>query len=170
MTMLKPILRLGGKMPSDFVFVNFDVVREGWNSYKLEDDATIKTKFVLIDVIMEKNYKEKIERAKMEKGVRIELGFSSQNVVGVEVPLGLRGEPSTKTYTRDDLRASVVKDDMDFEVIKETWNVYALEKGIVLKARSSPVNVARTSKCDSRGLPIYLVDFTADVKVSGPKK
>jgi len=160
----------GEKIPRDFVFVNLEVVREGWNSYKLEDGSILKTKFVLINVIMEKNFKQKIEKARTEKGLGLGLGISSHNVIGVEAPIELRGEPSTKACSLDELRASVVKEDMDFDVIKETWNVYKLEEGIMMKARSSPINVSRTSKFDMHGLPIYLVDFTADVKVSLPKK
>ncbi len=161
---------LSEKMPPDFAFVDFEVVREEWNSYKLEDEAVLKSKFVLINVIMEKDFKAKIEKTKAEKGVKVGLGISSSNVIGVEAPLELRGEQSTKPCTPEELRASVVKDDIDFEVVKETWNVYKLENGIVMKSRSAPVNVARTSKFDNRGLPIYLADFTADVKVSLPKK
>lgn len=158
------------KVPPDFVFVDFEVVREGWNRYKLEDETILKTKFVLISVIMERNYKKIMEKAKTKKGLKIGFGFKSQNVIGVEAPVRLRGEPDTKTYTIEQLRSFVVKEDLDFESLKETWNVYNLENGITIKVRNAPVSVSRTSKFDSRGLPIYLVDSTADVKVRLPKK
>jgi len=158
------------KAPRDFVFVDFEVVREGWNRYRLEDETLLKAKFVLISVAMEKNYKEMMERAKTEKGLKMEFGFNSQNVIGVEAPERLRGEPDTKTYTIEELRSSIVKEDLDFEVQTEIWNVYKLKNGITIKARNAPISVSRTSKFDSRGLPIYLVDWTADVKVILPKK
>jgi len=161
---LEPLIT--GKVPADFVVVDFEVVREGWNRYKLEDEAVLKTKFVLISVVAEKNFKEIIERAKTEKGLKVGFGFQSHNVVGVEAPMRLRGEPDTKTYTIEELRSSIVKEDLDFEVLTETWNVYKLENGVMIKVRNAPINVSRTSKFDSRGLPIYLVDSTADVKVS----
>lgn len=82
----------------------------------------------------------------------------------------LRGEPDTKTYTIKELRSSIVKEDLDFEPLKQTWNAYNLENGIAIKVRNSPINVSRTSKFDNRGLPIYLVDSTADVKVKLPRK
>jgi hypothetical protein len=158
------------KMPPDFVFVDFEAVREGWNRYKLEDGSILKTKFVLISTIMEKNFKEIMERAKTEKGLKMGFGFQSHNVIGVEASVGLRGQPDTKTYPLEELRSSIVNEDIDFEVITETWNVYKLENGIVIKVRNAPISVSRTSKFDSRGLPIYLVDSTADVKVTLPKK
>jgi len=167
----KTVLLPSEKMPADFVFVNFEVEKEGWNVYKLEDGSLLKTKFVLMDVIMERDFKEKIAKARTEKTkLRLGLGISSRNIVGIEAPLKLRGEPSTKAFTQEELRASVVNDDMDYEVVKETWNVYKLEEGIVLKARGTPINVAKTDKFDSRGLPICLVDSTVDIKVSAPKK
>jgi hypothetical protein len=161
---------LAEKMPPDFVFVDFEAVREGWNRYKLEDGSILKTKFVLISAIMEKNFKEIMERAKTEKGLKMGFGFQSHNVIGVEASVELRGQPDTKTYPLEELRSSIVNEDIDFEVITETWNVYKLENGIVIKVRNAPISVSRTSKFDSRGLPIYLVDSTADVKVTLPKK
>lgn len=159
------------KVPADFVFADFEVVREGWNRYRLlEDNTILKTKFVLINVIMEKNYKEIMEKAKTEKGLKMGFGFKSQNVIGVEVPMRSRGEPDTKKYTIKELRSSIVKEDLDFETLKETWNVYKLKNGIEIKVRNTPINVSRTSKFDDRGLPIYLVDSTADLKVKLPKK
>jgi len=158
------------KFPSDFVFADFEVVREGWNKYKLEDRSILKTKFVLISVIMEKNYKEIMERAKTEKGLKVGLGFQAHDVVGVEAPVELRGEPDSGKYRVEELRSSIIKEDMDFEVVSETWSIYKLENGIAIKVRSAPVSVSRTSKFDERGSPIYLVDSTADMKVSLPKK
>ena len=158
------------KVPPDFVFVDFEVVREGWNRYRLEDGTILKTKFVLISVTMEKNYKKIMERAKTEKGLKMGFGFKSQNVIGVEAHMRLRGESDTKTYTIGELRSSIVKEDLDFEVQTEIWNVYKLKNGITIKVRNSPINVSRTSKFDNRGLPIYLVDWTADVKMRLPKK
>jgi len=158
------------KVPPDFVFVDFEVVREGWSRYRLEDETILKSKFVLISVAMEKNYMEIMERAKTEKGLKIGFSFNSQNVIGVEAPMRLRGEPDTKTCTIEELRSSIVEEDLDFEIQTEIWNVYKLKNGITVKVRNAPISISRTSKFDSRGLPIYLVDWTADVKVKLPER
>jgi hypothetical protein len=167
---LKSTLVSVEKVPPDFVFVNFEVVREEWNRYRLEDETILKAKFVLTSIMMEKNYKEIMERAKTEKGLKMRCGFNSRSVIGVEAPVRLRGDPDIKTYTIEELRASIAKEDIDFEPLKETWNAYKLENGITIKVRNAPISVSRTSKFDSLGLPIYLVDWTADVKVALPKK
>lgn len=167
---LKSVSISAEKMPPDFVFADFEVVREGWNKYKLEDGSILKSKFVLIHIIMEKNYKEIIEKAKTKKGLTIKLALQSRNVVGVESPMKLRGEPDTKTYTTRELRSFIAKEDLDFETLTERWNIYKLENGITVKIRNAPIRISRTSKFDSQGLPIYLIDSTADVKVTLPKK
>jgi hypothetical protein len=79
------------------------------------------------------------------------------------------GEPTASHYSPQELEASVVEDEIDFETVAESWNTYKLNDGIYMKVRNSPIRIRRTNKFDSRGVPIYLVDFTADVKVF-PKK
>lgn len=150
--------------------IEFVVEKEVWNRYRLEDNAILKTKFVLINVFAEKDFEEKVERIKKaEKDVKVDFELQSSNVVGVTVPPNLIGEPSNQQYSLQELEASVVKDEIDFETITESWNIYKLEGGIILKVRNSPIRVRRTNKFDSRGIPIYLVDFVADVKFV-PKK
>jgi len=156
------------EVPRDFIFVDFKVKREEWNKYKLEDGSILKIKFVLINVLMEKDFEEKIKAAR-EKKERVKLGFGiqSKNVVGVEVPHELRGNPSTKIYTLDELRAAIVKEDLEItEVITQRWNIYELADGMFeMKVRNSPINISRTNKFDIYGIPIYLVDSTADIKI-----
>lgn len=150
----------------DYHFVDFDVIREDWNKYKLEDGTIIKTKFVLINVMVEKTLKELISeaKAKKKKGSKQLMGIAiqSKNVVGVEAPKKLKGAPSSQ-YTPQELQASIIHKDVDFEVIKERRNEYKLKNGMIIKVRASPFAISKTSKFDSQGLPIYSVNSTADV-------
>ncbi|MGB9615405.1 MAG: hypothetical protein ACPL3B_07885, partial [Fervidobacterium sp.] len=89
--------------------IEFEVEKEVWNRYRLEDDAILKTKFVLINVFAEKAFEEKVERIKKgEKNVKVDFEFQSSNVVGVTVPPNLIGEPSNQQYPLQELEASVV--------------------------------------------------------------
>jgi hypothetical protein len=161
----KSSLTGGKKSLADFEYVNFEVEKESWNKYKLKDGSILKTKFVLINVLAEKGFKDKVIKAKTEKGVGVEFTFQSSNVIGVEIPPNLMGEPTDVHYSPQELEASVVEDEIDFETVAESWNAYKLNGGIHMKVRNSPIRVRRTSKLDIRGVPIYLVDFTADLKV-----
>jgi hypothetical protein len=166
---VKSSLNSAKKPLADLEYVDFEVEKENWNKYRLKDGAILKTKFVLINVLAEKGFKEKIKRAKTEKGIGIGFEFQSSNVIGVEIPPNLMGEPTASHYSPQELEASVVEDEIDFETVAESWNAYKLNDGIYMKVRNSPIRIRRTNKFDSRGVPIYLVDFTADVKVF-PKK
>jgi hypothetical protein len=159
------------RLLTDFEYVDFEVERENWNKYRLKDGAILKTKFVLINVLAEKGFKEKIKRAKTEMGIGVGFTFQSSNVIGVEAPPNLIGNPTNVHYSPQELEKSVVEDEIDFETISESWNSYKLNVNgeIYMKVRNSPIRIRRTDKFDSRGVPIYLVDFTADVKIF-PKK
>lgn len=161
----------------DFQYVDFKVDREKWNRYKLEDESILKTKFVLINATIEKDLEETVREAeqkmkKTKKPIRLKIGLviQTRNLLGIESPRRLRGDPDTKSYSAEELRRSIVKEDLDFDVLTERWNIYKLKNGITLKVKYAPKVVSRSSKFDSRGTPIYLVDSAADVKFELPKQ
>lgn len=160
-------------LPKNLIYVDIKVKKEEWNAYRLtKNNALLKTKYVLISVLLEKDFEKKLVATNENKGKRSSLGFAvnSTNVIGVEVPASQRGEPSEATYTLDEFRASIVDDDIDYEVVSEKWNEYLIANGvIVMKVKSSPINISLTDKFDVQGIPIYLVDFTADIKIKAKK-
>lgn len=160
------------KLPTrDYRIMDFDVIQEGWNKYKLENGVIIKSKFVLINVMMDKNLEELVKEAKEKKEPKMRVGMAiqSRNVMGVEAPKELRGLPSAKCSPKE-LQVSIIEKDMEFEVIKERRNAYKLKNGITIKVRHSPIEIAKTSKFDSQGLPIHLVNSTADIKITFPEE
>lgn len=167
---MKTKTSLSRKQLSELEYVDFEVEREDWNRFKLADNALLKTKYVLINVLMEKGFREKIKKTRKEKGeIGLGIELKSTNAIGIKIPPELSGTPSDKRYSIEELRASIVEDDIDFETVKGTWNIYNLEGIIQLKIRHTPIHVGRTNKYDILGIPIYIVDFTADV-VAKPTK
>ena len=59
--------------------------------------------------------------------------------------------------------------DMDFNTIQQSWNSYELENGITLKVRISIVQVNKTSKFDERGIPVYFIESSVDLKTELPE-
>jgi hypothetical protein len=155
-----------GEVSMDYEFVDFEVIREGWNRYRLEDGSILKVKFILINAITEKNFAKIIKKTKPGKAQKVDFAIQPETVFGIEAPMNLRGEPDTKKYTETELLSSIVKKDIDFEAITETWNIYKLKNGLTLKVRNSPINVSRTSKFDERGLPLYVIESAADIKIT----
>lgn len=150
-------------------FVNFKIKREDWNLYRIEDGSLLRGRIILSGVLGEdlENVKEKVK--KNNKKSEVKLTFRSNRIFAIESPPESRGPPDFNRYTTKELRSFIIREDLDFETIKEIWNVYELENGIVLKLRLSPTSISKTSKFDSGGIPIYLIDAVADAKIQLPE-
>lgn len=117
---------------------------------------------MLLKKITERNLKRKGK-------VPIGIGIQSSYVAGIEAPISLRGKSEKRSYSTEELRSSIVEDDLDIEIIEETWNEYKLEDKGTIKIKSSPINVSRTNKLDKYGIPIYLVNSSVDMKIDFKK-
>ena len=140
------------------ILVGFKVKNEDWSIFQLADGTTLKAKFVLINILAKRS------------GKGFEGALQSQNVLGVFAPTELRGKPS-EPYTKEELAKSIVKDDVDVaKVLRQPWNEYELDNGLLLKIKILPVHIARTSEYDKEGMPIYFVEISAVVKGKRIKK
>jgi len=149
-------------------FVNFKIKHEDWNLYRIEDGSLLRGRIVLSGVLVEgsENIKEKVKKNRKSE---LKLTFRSNRIFAIESPPESRGPPDFNRYTTKELRSFIVREDLDFETIKEIWNVYELENGIRLKLRLSPTSISRTSKFDSGGIPIYLIDAVMNAKIQLPE-
>lgn len=130
---------------SEYGFVNYKILRENWNGYKLKDGSIILVKYVLVKLrIVEEN----------EAAMRMD--FNSNNVIGVLAHPNLLGEPGDREYEIDELDESVIDEDIDFSAIDESWNEYELEDGKKLSLKLVLTMASRTDKYDSHGEPIYI--------------
>lgn len=122
-------------------YADFKAIKEGWNEYKLEDGTTVKLRFILIKLINQPN------------------GFaiSSTIVPGVFPSPDLIGYPSLATYSPQELEKSIEKKDLQFESVKEDWNVYELKDRSKLSIKPILVSISRTNKHDQHGEPIYAI-------------
>ena len=149
-------------------FVNFEINKEGWNLYKIEDGTLLKARVLLLGILMENKLEEIVKQLKPDEKPKLELAFHSKQIFSVESPLELRGTPDSKTYTIAELRGFIVNKDVDFETIREVWNIYELENKITIKFKIAPVVVSKTNKFDRAGMPIYVVDSNIFSKTELP--
>ena len=145
-------------MSSFAVDINFDVLKEDWNVYKLDDETTLRIKIVLV----------KISRV-TEPGRGIGYNFNTHNHVAAFTPSDKKGTPSTKPYRPKELQESVV-DDIDFKTEKEDWNSYQLEDDTRINIKLILTRVAKTDKFDPMGSPIYLTQTQTVIKPKISKK
>jgi len=88
---------------------------------------------------------------------KLQYGFEGQNLmVAYNVPQELKGPPSTRTYSPDELRQNAT--DMRYSTIYEDWNEYVLEDGIAVRIKNTAVEIVRSDKTDRSGDPIYVVN------------
>lgn len=152
-------------------YVDFTVEKENWGIYKIEDGGLLKIKLVLISIISEKPFTDVLKKVKESGEKGIDMALQSTNVMAVQVPFNLRGKPSNVPCTSREMRESIIEDDLDFETIAESYNVYQLNfpdvaEHLYLKIKSSPVKVSRTNKFDQYGIPLYFTRSKTDAKFS----
>lgn len=149
-------------------FIAFQIKREDWDTFRLEDKTIIRARIILASVLMEGKLEDEIAKSQVGEKPKLRLALVPKIEYAVEPPQELRGDPDGRVYTQEQFRSSVVHEDMDFETVKSSWNLYELENGMILKIRHSIIKIDKTSKYDSSGMPIYLINGSADVKIDLP--
>ena len=139
------------------MLLDFDVVREPWNKYELQDGSILKIKVVLTKVI------------KRVVGQDLTYDFETQNIIVTLVLDDLKGQPDTKSYSLQELQTAIVKDYIRYNTISEEWNEYVTDDGTRIRIKATLTSVARTSKYNKNGEPIYLVEVGAMAQVIPPR-
>lgn len=143
--------------------LDFDVLKEIWNKYELADNAVVKVKIVLTGV--SKTQQEKKTKTAAPAPPKYSLDF--KNVV--VVLSNERGKPDTKVYSPKELQASVIKDDMRFSTTTQDWNEYVVDDGTRIKVQPMIMKVVKTSKFNTRGVPVYWTDIQLTMQIKTPK-
>lgn len=139
--------------------IDFEILREPWNKYQVDDGSYVKARFVIV------KFKKKEPTTTDEK---LGYGFEGRNlVVAYNVPEGLKGTPSTASYSPQELSDGA--QEMKFSILREEWNEYVLEDGTTVRIRSTVVNIVRSNRFDRNGDPIYVVN-TAQLLGLKPRK
>src|SRR5436309_4175616 len=137
----------------------FEVVREPWNEYVIQDSAEVplKGKFVLTKMSQLK------DPAKTREG----LGMAGQTIFSTYAPPNLRDKPSEVLPNAKDIPDSNKKK-IDFKIVKEDWNLYRLpEKKATFKVRLIVSEVYRVpGYFGPDGDPYYIVESAVVVELS----
>jgi hypothetical protein len=96
------------------------------------------------------------------------LQVNVQNIIATFVPKKLRGIPSAKSYTQQELQANIEVFDMPFTTLTEDFNVYEVDSKQILSIKTTVSQISKSKLFSNNGEPIYLV-ATAIVAKSKPK-
>lgn len=171
-------IKLSRKIPP-FEEVNFEIEKEIWNVYELEDGkhrVTLRMRAILTKLLRPRFIEPEIPFIGVPKdafGVpqgarKDEFQMSFQNIVVVSsCPSELMGQPTPPPI---DL-SKVPTEEVSFIPFFEDWNVYKIADGelkLKIKLVVSSVNKAK-GVYDQFGYPIYLVQSTYAIVPVPPK-
>ena len=133
--------------------IDFEVIDEPWNKYELNDQSTLKTRYILKTVL-----RSLVNGKNNYRGDGIPITI-------IIVPSKLKGEPDKKNYSPKELQENIDKGDMKFRIVHEEWNEYLLDDGTTIRMKSTLTNISRTKKRDRNGDPIYNVQNNILIQV-----
>lgn len=142
--------------------LDFEVLREPWNKYSIRDGSNVKSRYILTKVKKKESTKE---------GEKVAYGIEGQNITVIyNVPRELKGPPSKRSYSPQELSSSIVADDMGYSTLSEEWNEYIVEDGTKIRVKDTVVKIARTDKSDRNGDPVYMVEHSTLMDIRVRKK
>lgn len=125
--------------------IEFEIKREPWNKYKLEDEVILKCKLIMV---------------KISKGKDGYL-FSHQPIFGAIAS----SRKKIKKSTSRKKTSKIEKYDISFECIEEKWNEYILSDNYKLLAKIQITQINRTNLYDEHGDPVYNVQWAPLFKI-----
>jgi len=130
----------------DYDYINFDIIKENWCSYELEDKTIIKVKIILAKIISIDHNKE--------------ISCNTTVVVSAFTTKEGKGNPSLPNVMPE-----IDKKDLPFKILEEEWNEYKMEDGRILKIKPSIIEISKGTTYDQYGEPSYLVQSQTLIKI-----
>ena len=145
-------------MVDDLEYLDFVTVKEDWTLFKLEDETVLKSRFILGSVLK-------------KRGIEGEYSLNTHVHTVAIVPKKLWGSPSSTEATRQELIASVEREDMKFTCLTpDMWNVYRLRDGFTVSVRLELVTVSRTTRYTEKGERVYTFNIQPIIKLKRTEK
>jgi len=113
--------------------MDFEIIKEPWNKYRLGDSSILKTRTAL----------KKIDR--VTEGNKTSFGTDAQTLTAIHADPALKGTPSMQKTTNDDIIKSVDKPDMGYDTLAQEFNEYHLDDGTKIKIFTNVTGVSRTA-------------------------
>lgn len=140
--------------------IDFEVLREPWNKYELEDGAYIKSRYILT----------KFKEAGPDQQGKTKISIDGQTIAVVyNAPTELRGSPSTERYSPEQIKEAI-EIEVSYKVISEEWNEYIAENGAKIRIKDDVIRISRTTLKDKNGDPVYFVEHSTLVHGTPPKR
>lgn len=140
--------------------IEFDVLREPWNKYSLEDGSYIRSKYILT----------KFRSSTPDTEGRVSISFDGRPiVVAYNIPESLKGEPASSPHSHQAI-LDARNEELRYSVISEEWNEYIAEDGSKIRIKDSITRVFTTNLFDATGDPVYSIEHGTLVQGTPPAR
>jgi hypothetical protein len=148
--------------------LDFEVKKEVWNVYELEDGSILRFKGVLIKVM--KDLKVPPPPTGAPAGAKtMGISLSFQDIMTVKSPLHLKGKPSQPISPQE--MHDLPKTEVEFNPFYEDWNTYDLKDGTEIRVK---INISKIEKVEGKfdnfGNQIYIVNSVPAMTIYPPKR
>ena len=137
--------------------IEFEIIKEPWNKYQLQDNSVLKTRTVLKDI-----------RRRTENN-QIEYFIDAQILTVVRVSPDLKGSVNSKPILNDEVIKNIDLDDMRYDSMAQDSNEYLLDDGTKIKMHTNITSISRSKLRDSHGDPIYSIQSSNQILVKPSK-
>lgn len=144
---IEDIKRISEELIQKSDTISFKTVREEWNEYKVKDSVPLllRGKHIVVKFFDSGTYNK--------DGTPI-YGVGSQDIFAAFAPKELRGTPTPGPIDNELINKSILKE-LEFESIKEDWNVYELDNGAEFRVKLVVTEIQKTSLFGQDSQPIY---------------
>jgi hypothetical protein len=124
--------------------LDFQVVNEPWNEYKLADGTNLRVKVIMSNILKENGDK---------------FSLSHIPVFSVLPNPKYVGSPSAPLKQGETLAMFIEDEDMKFTQLTDFWNEYLIpSEKIRLSVKGVLISASRTNRHDEKGFPIYITN------------
>ncbi|WP_420545514.1 hypothetical protein [Nitrosopumilus sp.] len=133
--------------------IEFEIIKEPWNKYQIQDNSVLKTRTIL----------KKVNR--VTDGDKIGFNIDAQTLTVIHADPSLKGEPNPKPVTNEEIQKSIEKSDMRYDTLAQEFNEYELDDGTKIKIYTNVTSISKSNLKDRSGDPIYFVQSSNQVEI-----
>ena len=125
--------------------IEFEIIKESWNKYQLQDNSVLKTRIVL----------KSVRRTTKENAAQYLVDTQTFTIVYADPTL--RGNANPNRVSNHEILSSMEVEDMHYDGLAQDSNEYKLDDGTKIKIHNNIASISRSSLKDRHGDPIYSV-------------
>jgi len=146
------------RMTENRKYLDFEIVKESWNKYGLQDGSKLKTRIILKSVWTLQKDKKKYYSSDIQ----------SSHVMMCDP--SLQGTKNDTKFTKEQIQKNVEVEDSRYDTISYEASEYILDDTTRILIHTNIIKISRTKLYDRNGDRIYVVELQASITVTPPKQ